>query len=333
MKRFWQFLIFGLLVSAVPTIVSAQSLGINFGANDPDTATSALLPGDVAGVVPQANWNNLDGAVGSNAAPLVYDNGTGTAVTSTVSVSWNTTNTWRSGGNNAFANVGDRVLMSGYLDIDVIPQLITVTVDNIDAALRTPSYDVYVYFLGDSTANRGGGYTLTPAGGAPIVKYGSTMAAPTMHVEDPGTDINNSVDGTYLRFSGVGGTSFTLVSDQALSNPDGTRAPINGIQIVKSTLTPGDVNGDGLANITDFHIIRANLFNTNQTRAQGDLVTDGVVDFADYREWKLRAGAGAASSAALSVPEPSSWLLLAVCGALAAMAERRSERRIPRTAA
>ena len=31
-------------------------------------------------------------------------------------------------------------------------------------------YDVYVYFVSDSNANRGGGYTLTPDGGTPIAQ-------------------------------------------------------------------------------------------------------------------------------------------------------------------
>jgi hypothetical protein len=311
-------------------MVSAQSLGLNFGADDPDANTSALLPTDVAGVVPQANWNNLDGDTGSNPAPLVYHSAAGTAVPSTVDVNWSTSNTWRSGTNNQFANPGDFILMSGYLDIDVIPQLITVNVAEIDAELRTPSYDVYVYFLGDSTANRGGGYTLTPAGGSPIVKYGSTMAAPTMHVEDLGTDINNSMDGTFLRFTDVTAPSFTLVADQALTNPDGTRAPINAVQIVRSSNTAGDVNGNAVVDIDDFHIIRSNLFNTGQTRAQGDLTGGGIVDFVDFRVWKDHAPPELAASVSLSdeVPEPGTGLLLTLGATVVALAARRSKREV-----
>ena len=74
--------------------------------------------------------------------------------------------------------------------------------------------------------------TLTPAGGAPIVKFGSTMANPTGFVEDPGTDADLSIDGTYLRFSNLTAPSFTLTSNTELTTPNGFRAPVNAIQIV-----------------------------------------------------------------------------------------------------
>jgi hypothetical protein len=109
--------------------------------------------------------------------------------------------------------------------------------------------------------------------------------------------------------------------------PRGSPAAQISMQI--NRVTPGDVNGDGVPDINDFHIIRANLFKSGQTRAQGDLVgVGGVVDFADYREWKQNAAAGLAASVSLSgsVPEPSSGLLLAVGAALAVFATRRTER-------
>jgi hypothetical protein len=256
---------------------------------------------------------------------LVYDNN-GTAVTSTATVSWNSPNTWRSGGNNQLPVGPQRKLMSGYIDTgNTTETAVSVTVSNIDPQLRAQPYDVYVYFVSDSGANRGGGYTLTPDVGSPILKYGSTMANPTTHVEDPGTDADISIDGTYLKFTGLTATSFTIVGDATLTTPNGFRAPINAIQLGRP-LVPGDVNGDNLVNINDFHIIRGNLFKTNQSRAQGDLVGgNGIVDFADYREWKIRAGAGAAG-ASLSVPEPGAGLLLAIGASLAALASRRSGR-------
>jgi hypothetical protein len=326
MRKLRQLLIVGYVAVVVPMTASAQRLGLNFAASDPDPGSASLLSSDIAGAVPQANWNNLEGNTGNNAATLVYDNGMGTAVDSTVSVSWNSPNTWRSTANNGFTDPGDLILTTGYLDSnDTATGRSEVMVSNIDAALRTPSYDVYVYFVSDSPDNRGGGFTLTPVGGSPIVKYGSTLATPSMHVEDPGTDIDNSMDGTYLKFAGVTGDSFTLTGDATLTTPNGFRAPINAVQIVKSVLIPGDVNGDGQVNLTDFHVIRGNLFKTGQSRAQGDLVSDGTVDFADFREWKQNVPAGLAASASLSgsIPEPATGLLLAIGGALAALAKRR----------
>jgi hypothetical protein len=220
------------LACGLTGVAQAQSLGLKFAATDPDAATSSLNPTDVAGVVPAANWNNLTGNTGTGASGLSYDNG-GAAVASTATVTWNSPNTWRSTtGNNMFPAGPNRVLTAGYLDSnDTAAGGVTVTVDNLDAVLRSPAYDVYVYFVSDSGANRGGAYTIND-GTVPQIKYGSTLANPTMHVEDPGTDADLSLDGTYLRFQGLTGSSFTLTSDTTLTTPNGFRAPVNAIQIV-----------------------------------------------------------------------------------------------------
>jgi hypothetical protein len=55
------------------SVASAQILGLNFAASDPDTATSSLASTDIAGVVPVANWNNLQGNVGTGVTGLFYD--------------------------------------------------------------------------------------------------------------------------------------------------------------------------------------------------------------------------------------------------------------------
>ena len=206
----------------------AQSLGLNFAATDPDAGTSSLGAADVAGVVPHSNWNNLDGNNGTDVSGLSLSTG----ASSTAVVSWTSPNTWRSGGNNGFADGPDKVLTSGYLDTgDTAAGGISITVSSLDPALTSMSYDVYVYFVSDSGADRGGGYTLDD-GNVPLLQYGSTLANPTGHVLDPGDDNDNTSDGTYLRFSGLTGSSFTLTSNTELTTPNGFRAPINGIQIV-----------------------------------------------------------------------------------------------------
>ena len=325
MKKLWQLLVLGCAALAVPTLASAQSLGLNFAATDPDAATSSLNPTDVAGALPQPNWNNLDTNIGTDVGGLVKSDGTA----STATVSWNSNNTWRSTdtGNNAFSEGANRKLMAGYLDtLDTAAGAVSVTVNNIDAALRAPAYDVYVYFLGDSGENRGGGYTVDD-GVTNELKYGSTMAMPTMHVEDPGTDVNNSLDGTYLRFRRLTGTSLMVTGDTTLTTPNGFRAPINGIQI-HARPARGDVDGDGFVDLDDFHIIRNNLFETGRTDSQGDIAGfGGIVDFADYREWKLHAPAAAVAASVsflANVPEPGSAILLVVGAALFGFATRRS---------
>lgn len=307
--------IVGALAWILPTAVSAQSLGLKFAATDPDAATSSLNPTDVAGVVPAANWNNLPGQAGTDVGGLFYNNA-GTPVASGATVTWNSPNTWRSGGNNAFPAGPNKVLTAGYLDTgNTVDNGISITVSNLDAVLRTPAYDVYVYFVSDSGDNRGGGYTIND-GVNNIVKYGSTLASPTAFVEDPGTDIDNSIDGTHLRFRGLTGTSFTLTSLTTLTTPNGFRAPINAIQIIGGVSLapgPGDVNEDGFTNLADYTLIKNNFFlSTGVTRLMGDLNIDGKIDLSDYAQWKDNAPA--AVLAAIGVPEPASATL--VVGAL-----------------
>jgi hypothetical protein len=122
----------------------------------------------------------------------------------------------------------------------------------------------------------------------------------------------------------LNGANFTLTGNAALTN--GTRAPINAIQIVHRTVPQGDVDQDGDVDLTDFHILRGNLFKTGQTELQGDLDGGGIVDFADYRIWKRNAPPGAAASASLGVPEPATAMMLALGAALVAFSTRRTLR-------
>ena len=315
--------ILGSLAWLIPSLSSAQSFGLKFAATDPDVATSSLNPTDVAGVVPAANWNNLIGPTGTNVSGLFYDNG-GTPVASGATVTWTSPNTWRSGANNAFPAGPNKILTSGYLDTgDTAANGISITVNNLDTTLRTPAYDVYVYFVSDSGDNRGGGYTIND-GVNSIVKYGSTLANPTGFVQDPGTDINNSIDGTYLRFRGLTGSSFTLTSLTTLTTPNGFRAPINAIQIIGGTSLapgPGDVNEDGFTNLVDYNIIRTNLEKPAAIFTNGDLNGDSYVDLNDFRLW--RSAAPPAIAALVGVPEPSTAMLTVVASALVAQRLRR----------
>jgi hypothetical protein len=238
-KKTYLSLVFGLLACAVSTTASAAGIGLNFASEEVAPTGSALAPGDIAGVVPQANWNNFTGANGTDVGSLELNTGG----PSTATVTWASPNTWAStrgtAMNNQFPAGGNRNLMTGYIDSNNAAGVSMVTVNNIDPSIRSAGYDVYVYFLGDSQDNRGGGYTLT-SGSQSIVKYGSTLGTATAHVEDPGTDVDNSLDGTYLRFRNVTGSSFTVTGDARLTTPvppiagqtNGFRAPINAIQIV-----------------------------------------------------------------------------------------------------
>jgi hypothetical protein len=219
-------------LSFVPSTAFAASIGLNFAADEVVPTGSALAAGDLAGAVPQRNWNNLTTADGMDVGSLELDNG----AASTATVTWSSNNTWaslRAGEMNNNFTGPDRNLMTGYLDsTDVAAGATTVTVNNIDAAVRTPSYDVLVYMANGSQAVRGGGFTLA-SGGSSQLKYGSTGGpGPAMHIEDPGTDIDNTIHGSYLRFRGLTGSSFTLTADASLTTPGGFRATVAAVQVV-----------------------------------------------------------------------------------------------------
>jgi hypothetical protein len=243
-KKIHLALLVGLIVSSISSLADAQSIGLKFAATDPDAATSTLAPNEVAGVVPQANWNNLETATGTNVGSLELSTG----AASTATVTWSGPNTWRSTtGNNAFPAGPDRKLTAGYLDSNnTAAGGAMVTVNNIDAIVRSPRYNVIAYFVSDSGANRGGAYTLTPSIGAPQVKYGSSLAMPAAYVEDPGTDPDLSLDGTHLVFRGLTAPSFSLATNTELTTPNGFRAPINAIQIV-AVPEPASIAACGLA--------------------------------------------------------------------------------------
>jgi hypothetical protein len=93
-------------------------------------------------------------------------------------------------------------------------------------------------------------------------------------------------------------------------------------------VVPGDVNGDGVVNNTDFEAIRVNFLQSVTARADGDLNADGFVDFSDFREWKDSAP-GVGSNLAVSVPEPTSYLLGVGMGLGMFLSRRRLRRSRP----
>jgi hypothetical protein len=210
---------------------AGRSIGVNFGANDTGTtAGHTLAPSDLAGALPQFNWNNMNGASGG-AAGLIQDV-SGTAQSSGVSISWFSPNTWSSSGrgeeNNGFPPGGDRILMTGYLDTtDNSAGNATVMISGLDSEFTERGYDVLVYCVG-GVSGRGGAYTI-----GSTTSFGTAPDHAGAHVEDPGVDLSDT--GTYVRFSGRHEASFTLTAsaDSALyPGKVNFRAPINGIQIV-----------------------------------------------------------------------------------------------------
>ncbi|MEM9657387.1 MAG: dockerin type I domain-containing protein [Planctomycetota bacterium] len=92
---------------------------------------------------------------------------------------------------------------------------------------------------------------------------------------------------------------------------------INGFELTVTGVA-GDVNGDEVADIVDYEIIRDHFQTDGAQRSDGDLSGDGIVDHRDFRIWKSARTDALASGQ--SVPEPAGWLLAAaaVCGLAAA---------------
>ncbi|MCC7374422.1 MAG: Ig-like domain-containing protein [Verrucomicrobiales bacterium] len=231
---------------AAPTLLACQalatgtgySLGLNFGADEPNAAGTGRVPvSSVAGVdaVKQANWNNLEQLSG-NATALVADNA-GTPATTSAAVDWSCANTWASTGrgeeNNGFTpGTPDHALMIGYLDTGD-PTTTTVNISGLPSQL-TSGYDVYVYLLGGSGGNRGGGYRILDASGNVLRDYlvGDGAVNPSTWVRDLG--LNHADKGNYVVFRGL--TASSIIVEATTEAPNGmVRAPINAIQLVAAT--------------------------------------------------------------------------------------------------
>jgi hypothetical protein len=227
LQRTLFFSVPAFLLAANTVAFGQLSIGLNFGADEVNgTSSGTLSPTDMAGVVPQANWNNLNGASGS-ASSLLANLG-GSPIATPITVTWSSPNTWSTTGrgeeNNGFPAGGDRTLLTGYIDTgNTAATTASVMISGLDSSFTGPGYDVYVYVLG-GVGGRGGAYTI-----GSTTLFGTAATNPSMHVQDPG--VNGTDVGTYLRFTGLTSDSFTLIADASVAGAN-FRAPIDGIQIV-----------------------------------------------------------------------------------------------------
>ena len=70
---------------------------------------------------------------------------------------------------------------------------------------------------------------------------------------------------------------------------------------------PGDANLDGAVDVSDFNFWNMNKFTSEAKWCSGDFNADGVIDVSDFNIWNRNKFQSVAV-----VPEPSSWILLAL---------------------
>ncbi|MDA7882310.1 hypothetical protein N9A94_08410 [Akkermansiaceae bacterium] len=221
------------------TLPSANVISLNFVRVS--NGATAMEVTDIAGVVPVSYWNNATQA-NANADtdfPLVDDTG----------VAFGTTATWQSGSASwsvataGAGSEGDKKMMTGYLDQggDGAGQIHMLSFDNIPYAY----YDVYLYHSSSGGPNRTVRYTangtdlftrnLDPANtfdGFVNAQY-DTLAEAALAGGNPA--------GNYVVWEGLSGT-LTIEGEGLGDNQGGSggttvRAPIQGIQIVASSLS------------------------------------------------------------------------------------------------
>jgi hypothetical protein len=197
----------------------AQKIGVNFGADDAGSSNAAsLAPGDVAGVVPQANWNNASLASGS-ITDAIDDSGTAT----TLDVAWASEESWSGVGGTPLT--GDGVLVNSWISEnggDAAPS--TITVSEIPYDL----YDLYIY-VGHDRADEDTSFSETGGAFTDFVTLedvtGVTVAADPFVFNEITT---SGSSGNYFLASGLSQDSLGI----EFSVANGQRAPVNGFQIV-----------------------------------------------------------------------------------------------------
>jgi hypothetical protein len=141
------------------------------------------------------------------------------------------------------------------------------------------------------------------------------------------TLLNRNLEFDRLRLSAGGSLGTTGEIAAASGILDELRVGTTFASVIGTGLVPGDVNGNGIADINDYLVIRNHFQMTGAARTDGDLNGDAVVNLVDFRMWKASrtAGSGADFNDDFigSVPEPATFILV-VLGAVLAATTRRA---------
>ncbi len=205
---------------------------------------SVLAPLDVAGWVPQMNWNNTRDLAGWNnptgdtndivkPTPNVLVNSAGS--TTGVTVAWSSGNAWTTGNGGS----ADQRLMDGFIQCDGdTPASVTLS------GVTFPTYDVILY-VGVNYDGAHGYARLNDNTTTDKHFYSGSTKPQSTFIEPIGSTAAHPWRGNVIRFRNVTGSSVNVKLFR--SGTDG--AGIHAIQIVHAT---ADTDGDGMPDWWEF---------------------------------------------------------------------------------
>jgi hypothetical protein len=195
--------------------IQADPISINFSASG-----TAMASSEIAGVVPESNWNNAPGAIVVSGLPL--NDATGSPSGATVD--------WQAKAINSNTSIpdtaGNNRMMRNYLDNNNYD---TATVVVSGLAPNPDGWNVYVYFDGSNPETREGSYTISGPGIATTTVLGIDTA--NVNFSGTFTQANNSA-GNYVLFAIPNVSGFTIYATPYNNGATSPRAPINGMQII-----------------------------------------------------------------------------------------------------
>lgn len=283
-------------------------ISLNFGAM---VANNANSPGHALGGVPGSHWNLI---VGDAAGGIVNSRGEQTAVTVEVgksapdaqTINWDAAGFGTISKGSAFntglyaGNASSALFVNDGKDsrVDLGIRIGGLTEGIYDAFVTAKNTNVQLF-------EQYNVYALAVDAGAGSTGYDSVTPTLFAHGIDAAWRHRESVVAETVV---IGPNQDLVIVVEGLTAGE-MRGFINTLEIVKlAGPLSADVNRDGLVDLDDFHLIRANFLNSVSLGVSGDANSDGRVDHRDFFFWRdayLASGGSLADIEGLAVPEPT----------------------------